>query len=202
MVKAKPNQKIHVNKLNTALDKLDQLESKPVEELTLRESIYFLRDKLNSALKKGYNYEDLSEILAEQEILVSASTLKLYLTDSSKKSKSRIKKSKSATNSASISQPSPQSNSKSAASKLSTNVTDSKEELGTGNSPVQINSMKDSTDLKQAVNLNPTTRTKSSSSANNNAYAKSQSIGNKSNATKTNILSGSDDDLESEFNSF
>ena len=31
MVKAKPNQKIHVDKLNTALDTLDQLESKPKE---------------------------------------------------------------------------------------------------------------------------------------------------------------------------
>ena len=97
MVKAKPNQKIHVDKLTSALDKLDQLESKPKEELTLRESIYFLRGKLNSALKKGYNYEDLSEILAEQEILVSAATLKLYLTEGSKskKSSSRKKKSKS-----------------------------------------------------------------------------------------------------------
>ena len=97
MVKAKPNQKIHVDKLAGALDKLDQLESKPVEELTLRESIYFLRGKLNSALKKGYSYQDLSEILAEQEILVSAATLKLYLTEASKskKSSSRNKKSKS-----------------------------------------------------------------------------------------------------------
>ena len=41
MVKTKPNQKIHVDKLQTALDKLSQLESKPVVELTLRESIYF-----------------------------------------------------------------------------------------------------------------------------------------------------------------
>ena len=202
MVKAKPNQKIHINKLNTALDKLDQLESKPVEELTLRESIYFMRDKLNSALKKGYNYEDLSEILAEQEILVSASTLKLYLTDSSKKSKSRIKKSKSATNSASVSKQSPQSNSESITSKLSTNITDSKEELGISNSETEINSMEDSTNSKQAVNLNYTTRTKSSSSATNKAKTKSQSIDNKSNATKTNVLSGSNDDLESEFNSF
>ena len=68
MVKAKPNQKIHVDKLTTALNKLEQLDTKPKSELTLRESIYFLRDKLKSALKKGYSYEDLSEILAEQEI--------------------------------------------------------------------------------------------------------------------------------------
>ena len=195
MAKAKPNQKFHIDKLSTALDKLDQLESKPVEELTLRESIYFLRGKLNSALKKGYNYEDLSKILAEQEIIVSAATLKLYLTESSKskKSKSRIKKSQSNSNAVASSKSSPV---------LSTNVTDSKEELGTGNSPDRINSMEDSTNSEQAVNLNSTTRTKSSSSATNKAKAKSQSIDNKSNATKTKILSGSNDDLESEFNSF
>ena len=205
MVKAKPNQKFHIDKLNTALDKLDRLESKPVEELTLRESIYFLRGKLNSALKKGYTYEDLSEILAEQEILVSAATLKLYLTESSKskKSSSRIKKSKSATNSASISKTSPQSNSKLSASELSTNVTDSKEELGTSYSSHEINTMKDSTNSEQAVNLNSTARTKSSSSASNKAKAKSQSTGNnKSSSTKAKVLSGRSDDLESEFNSF
>ncbi|HEY9772148.1 MAG TPA: hypothetical protein V6C71_27190 [Coleofasciculaceae cyanobacterium] len=195
MVKAKPNQKFHIDKLNTALNKLDQLEFKPVEELTLRESIYFLRGKLNSALKKGYTYEDLSEILAEQEILVSATTLKLYLTEGSKKSSSRKRKSKSS--SASSSRSTPQSN-----SKLSTNVTDSKEELGTGNSDAEINSIKGSTDSEQAVNLNSTTRTKSSSSVSNKAKTKSQSIGNKSSLTKTKILSGSNDDLESEFNSF
>lgn len=195
MVKAKPNQKIHVNKLNTVLDKLDQLESKPKEELTLRESIYFLRGKLNSALKKGYSYEDLSEILAEQEILVSAATLKLYLTEGSKskKSSTRSQKSKSSSSAVESSQSSPA---------LSTNVTDNEEELGSGNSPDEINSMKGSTDSERAVNLNPTTGTKSSTANSKKAKAKSQSIGNKSSSTKTKVLSGSNDDLESEFNSF
>jgi len=197
MVKAKPNQKIHVDQLASALDKLDQLESKPKEELTLRESIYFLRGKLNSALKKGYNYEDLSEILAEQEIIVSAATLKLYLTEGSKskKSSTRIRKSKSASSTVASSKSSPV---------LSTNVTDSKEELGTGNSANEINSMKDSTNSERAVNLNSTTGTKSSTANSKKAKAqpKNQSSGNKSSSTKTNVLSGRSDDLESEFNSF
>ena len=199
MVKAKPNQKFHINKLNTALDKLDRLESKPVEELSLRESIYFLRGKLNSALKKGYSYEDLSSILAEQDILVSAATLKLYLTEGNKsknkKSSSRNKKNQSNSTSGSISSSEPTSVS-------STNVTNSKEELGTGNSKSEINSIKGSTDSEQAVNVSSTTRAKSSSSVSNKAKAKSQSIDNKSNATKTKVGSGSDDDLSSEFNNF
>lgn len=92
MATAKPNQKIHVDKLSATLEKLDSLDVKQKSELTLRESIYLLRDKLRSALKKGYSYEDLSEILESQGILVSAATLKQYLTESNKeaaKGKSR-----------------------------------------------------------------------------------------------------------------
>lgn len=95
MATAKPNQKIHVDKLQATLEKLEQLEKKQPLELTLRESIYLLRDKLRSALKKGYSYEDLSEILEAQGILVSAATLKQYLTESNKqtsKGKNRASK--------------------------------------------------------------------------------------------------------------
>jgi hypothetical protein len=197
MVKAKPNQKIHVDKLQNAFDKLEQLESKPVEELTLRESIYFLRDKLNSALKKGYSYDDLSSILAEQDILVSAATLKLYLAPKRKKSSSRKKSNES----------SPASITKSS-SKTSTNVTSSEEELGTGYSQDEINRMKKkkNSQSEQAVHLNSTTEILSSSSASQKtkplAQPKSQSIGNKSTTTKAKVMSGSDDDLKSEFNDF
>lgn len=84
MATAKPNQKIHVDKLSATLSKLDSLDVKQKSELTLRESIYLLRDKLRAALKKGYSYEDLSEILEAEGILVSAATLKQYLTESKK----------------------------------------------------------------------------------------------------------------------
>jgi len=92
MATAKPNQKIHVDQLSATLSKLDSLDVKQKSELTLRESIYLLRDKLRAALKKGYSYEDLSEILEGEGILVSAATLKQYLTESKKeltKSKNR-----------------------------------------------------------------------------------------------------------------
>jgi hypothetical protein len=84
MATAKPNQKIHVDKLSATLEKLDSLDVKQKSELTLRESIYLLRDKLRAALKKGYSYEDLSEILEAEGILVSAATLKQYLTETKK----------------------------------------------------------------------------------------------------------------------
>lgn len=95
MATAKPNQKISLDKLEATLGKLEQLEEKQPEELTLRESIHFLRDKLLKALKKGYSYQDLSEILEQQGILVSAATLKQYLTESSKEAAKGKRASKS-----------------------------------------------------------------------------------------------------------
>lgn len=81
MASAKPGQKIPLDKLQATLGELERLSEKPKEELSLRESIYFLREKLRLALKKGYSYQDLSELLEQQEILISAATLKQYLTE-------------------------------------------------------------------------------------------------------------------------
>ena len=178
MVRTKPGQKIHVDTLQTALDKLEQLETKPKSELNLRESIFFLKDKLNSALKKGYSYQDLSEVLEEQKILISAATLKQYLTDmSKKKSSSRNRKSKSASSSGSKS--GNKSNAKDDA-QTSTNVTDSKEELASSNSPSEINRMEesDSSDSKGSKSIKTKAKTK----------------------TKPKVLSGLDDDLSADFN--
>ena len=145
MASAKPNQKIHVSKLSTALDKLSQLDKKPKEELTLRESIYFLRDKLKSALKKGYSYDDLSSILAEQEILISAATLKLYLTQGSKKSSNRKR-------------------SKSSKHKTSNNVNSSKENGNSSRSKDEINKIKET---KSSIKSQTTTAKERSKSEKN-----------------------------------
>ena len=81
MATAKPGQKISLDKLQSTLVELERLAEKPKEELSLRESIYFLRDKLRNALKKGYSYQDLSDLLEQQDIIISAATLKQYLTE-------------------------------------------------------------------------------------------------------------------------
>ena len=183
MVRTKPGQKIHVDTLQTALEKLEQLETKPKSELNLRESIFFLKDKLNSALKKGYSYQDLSEVLSEQKILISAATLKQYLTEMGKnKSSSRKKKSKSVSSSGTKSgnefsgQPDTQ---------ISTNVTDSIEELAPSNSQAEINRMKKSDEIASI----------GSTSIKTKAKYKSKS------PTKPKVLSGLSDDLSGDFNS-
>lgn len=95
MVRTTPSQKIPVDKLQTTLLTLEKLEEKAKDELSLRESIAFLSEKLQSALKKGYSYQDLAEILVQQEIKISAATLKQYLTELEKEKRSRQRGGKS-----------------------------------------------------------------------------------------------------------
>ena len=193
MSKSKRNQKIHVDQLQTTLDKLEHLKAKPKEELTLRESIYFLKDKLKKALKKGYSYQDLSEILAEQEIFISAATLKQYLSGISKESTSR-KRSKLGK--------SKKSNSDKLSTKTSSeNVTSSKEESVQGLSESESNKINE---VAETVNLEfaSLSETSQSSYPSQRKSVKSQSSSRKPIKTRAKELSGSDDDLSSEFNQY
>ncbi|MCP6760749.1 MAG: hypothetical protein NHB32_18840 [Fischerella sp. CENA71] len=95
MIRTKPGQKIALEKVEATLAQLEKLEQKAKEDLSLRESIYFLREQLQSALKKGYSYKDLSEILAQQEISISEATLKQYLREIEKEKRLRKQRTKS-----------------------------------------------------------------------------------------------------------
>ena len=196
MVKTKPNQKIHVDKLQTTLEKLGQLKEKPKSELTLRESIYYLRDKLKSALKKGYSYQDLSEILAEQEILISAATLKQYLTEINKQSTSRRKRSKSGQ-----SQKSTSSSAQSSLKASSEDVTLSEEESEQDLKKVEPDLIEKG---EQVPNLDSTSSSEVESSKNNSRKEsiKSQSKTRKSIKAKPKELSSSNQDLSGEFNQY
>lgn len=179
MVRTKPGQKIHVDTLQTALSKLEQLETKPKSELNLRESILFLKDKLNSALKKGYSYQDLSEVLEEQEILISAATLKQYLTEMAKKKSSSRKKSRKSVSSSGTS--SGNESSGKPDTQISTNITVRKEELAYGNSQSEMNRMEEFDEIAST----------SSKLVKNKAKAK----------VKPKVFSGKSDDLSGDFNS-
>ena len=197
MVKTKANQKIHIDKLKTTLDKLGKLKEKPKEELTLRESIYFLRDKLKSALKKGYSYQDLSEILEEQGILISASTLKQYLTDITKESASRRKRSKSGQTKTSKSEDTTSSKS---SEKENKDKTSSKSQSDTDLSK-DVNSSKEKSD-KDLSSVESDTVNKSDSSDTKQGSVTSRSKSRTSTKAKTKKLSGSDRDLSSDFNQY
>ncbi len=216
MVKTKPNQKIHIDKLQTTLDKLSQLKEKPKKELTLRESIYFLRDKLKSALKKGYSYQDLSEILEEQQILISASTLKQYLTEINKESVSRRKRSKSRqsktskSESAALSKSSQKSDKDTTLSKVKSDinknidVNTSSEKLNK-DKDTDINSSKEQLekdkDLKK-IESDTAKEVSSSKSTPKKESVNSRSKYRTSTKTKAKKLSGSNQDLSSDFNHY
>ena len=87
MNKTKRNQIFTTKKIDSILKKLDRLPKKEKSEFNLRETIYRFKDKLNRALERGYSYEDLSNILAEQEVFVSVNMLKQYLRDANHKTK-------------------------------------------------------------------------------------------------------------------
>lgn len=92
MEKTKRNQKIAVTKLDKISTKLGELDKKQKSELNLRESIYYLRHNLKRALRQGYSYQDLVQILAEQNIIISPTTLKQYLTSTIKNTRSSKRK--------------------------------------------------------------------------------------------------------------
>ena len=199
MVKTKPNQKIHVDKLQTTLAKLGQLKEKPKEKLNLRESIYYLRDKLKSALKKGYSYQDLSEILAEQEILISAATLKQYLTEINKQSAARKKRIKSRQ-----SQKSTSSESDSNSQNSSEDVTLSKDEPNQDLNTVESEQLKE---VEPSYHLDSSSLSEIESSKNKSQRESSKSQTktkgtSKSIKTKPKELSSSNVDLSSEFNQY
>ena len=197
MVKTKPNQKIHVDKLQTTLAKLGQLKEKPKEKLNLRESIYYLRDKLKSALKKGYSYQDLSEILAEQEILISSATLKQYLAEINKQSAERKKRIKSRQ-----SQKITSSSDESTSSKLSEDVTKSNDELDKSLEQVEPDQVKE---VESASHLDEKSDVEASRNNIQPESSKSQTKTkgtNKSLKTQPKKLSGSSQDLSSEFNQY
>ncbi len=50
MTSTKRNQKISLETLETTLEKLDNLSEKKQKEITLQQSVHFLRDKLQKKL--------------------------------------------------------------------------------------------------------------------------------------------------------
>ncbi|HEY9630543.1 MAG TPA: hypothetical protein V6C84_24875 [Coleofasciculaceae cyanobacterium] len=71
------------NVSKTALDQigslLQDLPEKSQDQLSLRDAVAQLQDRIKDALTKGYSYEDVAILLAEQEIAISPSTLKNYV---------------------------------------------------------------------------------------------------------------------------
>lgn len=67
------------NAIEQASSLLEGLEEKPKEIWSLREAIDALKDQITLALDRGYTYVEISKMLSERGVEISASTLKYYL---------------------------------------------------------------------------------------------------------------------------
>lgn len=71
---------------------LQSLPEKQAEEVSVRGAVHQLKDQLKSALERGYSYDELVGILAEQGINLTAATLKAYLPPGKRQAKGATKR--------------------------------------------------------------------------------------------------------------
>jgi hypothetical protein len=67
------------NSIQKASTALVDLPEKPKEIWSLREAIDALKDQIGLALDRGYTYPEISQMLTQRGVEISASTLKYYL---------------------------------------------------------------------------------------------------------------------------
>lgn len=72
--------------IDQAQTDLQQLPEKPKEKLSLKEAIASLQDTITLALSRGYRYEEVAEILGQQGVNISPTSLKSYLSAAQKSS--------------------------------------------------------------------------------------------------------------------
>ncbi|MDX2216656.1 MAG: hypothetical protein SFY66_25555 [Oculatellaceae cyanobacterium bins.114] len=84
MTTSKKRSSVTVSKtsIDQATQTLQSLPEKPKQGWSLREAIDQMNDVISIAISKGYSYEELVELLRDQGIEISVSSLKNYLTRS------------------------------------------------------------------------------------------------------------------------
>ena len=85
MTKSRVNQKIKIETIEAVSELLDKLEpklkSQPKSELSQSKKLFNLRHKIERVLRLGYSYEEVVEVLKQQNINISTERLKRYLKD-------------------------------------------------------------------------------------------------------------------------
>lgn len=75
--------------IDEASNALQDLPEKPRDKLSLREAVETLREPIVAALEKGYSYEDITAMLANQGVTIAPSSLKHYLARSNRQLKAK-----------------------------------------------------------------------------------------------------------------
>ncbi|MCU0570823.1 MAG: hypothetical protein MUF49_30170 [Oculatellaceae cyanobacterium Prado106] len=68
-----------------ATSALQGLPEKPKENWSLREAVTVLQDSITNALNKGYTYAEVSQMLSQKGVQISASSLRSYLASAKQK---------------------------------------------------------------------------------------------------------------------
>lgn len=79
MIKQTANQKIKKTTIEQAIEKLQAIPEKPKEEVSLREAIELMQPTLKQMMERGYNHDEVAEMLKGTGIQISGATLKQYL---------------------------------------------------------------------------------------------------------------------------
>ncbi|HEY9622343.1 MAG TPA: hypothetical protein V6C78_18440 [Crinalium sp.] len=78
--RASTSSAVSKNILEQASLSLGNLPEKPKKDVSLREAIQLMQDDIRSALDKGYDHEEVAELLTEQGVEINGPSLKYYLT--------------------------------------------------------------------------------------------------------------------------
>lgn len=83
MTSSKVNRKIKIEAIEAVSELLKRLQpklkSQPRPELSPDEKLLNLRHKIERVLRLGYSYEEIVEVLKQQDINISTERLKKYL---------------------------------------------------------------------------------------------------------------------------
>ena len=77
------------DKIAKAASALDALTPKPTTPKGAMAIVDALYDKISAAIEKGYTYDEISKLLAEADVKISASTLRQYYKQRSEGAKKR-----------------------------------------------------------------------------------------------------------------
>jgi hypothetical protein len=83
--------RIAAEKLESALSRLDALDVKKQSEYSLRESIKQILPSIQSVIEKGYSFDEVANLLQQDEINISGTTLRQYVREFSKGKSSGVK---------------------------------------------------------------------------------------------------------------
>jgi hypothetical protein len=82
---------ISKNSIEQVSMSLQDLPEKPKDSYSLREAIALMHSSITTALSRGYKHEEISKLLANQGIKITASSLRRYLSITKPKTEGKVK---------------------------------------------------------------------------------------------------------------